>query len=148
RPVPSPSMKGMMGWSGTESLPFLMEILVPAVGTAGLGLVGLDILRCFPGRTKGAAMLTQCPPPAVSPGSIRLGSHLHDQVAFSRAGDHQARGVAGVGLELFPLEQQPQIHLGLATRRQRETRRRDFELSAEARSAAARHEMRGAAFHL
>src|SRR6185436_7993048 len=138
RPVPSPSMKGMMGWSGTESLPFLMEILAPAVGTAGLGLVGVDILRCFPGRTKGAAMLTQRPPPAVSPASIRLGGHLHEQVAFSRAGDHQARGVAGVRLELLTVEQQPQIDLGLPARWQRETRRRDLEQRAKARTATAR----------
>ena len=36
RPVPSPSMKGMMGRSGTDSFPFTSEILEPSLGTTGL----------------------------------------------------------------------------------------------------------------
>jgi hypothetical protein len=32
RPVPSPSMKGMMGWSGTCNLPLLMVIFSPPAG--------------------------------------------------------------------------------------------------------------------
>src|SRR4051812_15015994 len=31
-PVPSPSMKGMIGWSGTLSLPPLIEIVSPGIG--------------------------------------------------------------------------------------------------------------------
>src|SRR5215470_15386755 len=43
-PVPSPSMNGMIGWSGTWSLPFWTEILAPPAGGLTLGLVGVDIV--------------------------------------------------------------------------------------------------------
>src|SRR5262245_10656798 len=59
RPVPSPSMNGMIGWSGTASLPFLIEIFAPPAGGATLGLVGVDIVACLSERFLGVAMLTQ-----------------------------------------------------------------------------------------
>src|ERR1035438_7486491 len=44
RPVPSPSMNGMIGWSGTVSLPFLIEIFWPPGGATGLGEVGVGLV--------------------------------------------------------------------------------------------------------
>jgi hypothetical protein len=35
RPVPSPSMKGMIGRSGTESFPATSAIFAPSLGTTG-----------------------------------------------------------------------------------------------------------------
>ena len=62
-PVPSPMMNGMIGWSGTVSLPFLMEIFAPPAGGATLGLVGVvAIVFAFSCVTRGvgrAAMLAQ-----------------------------------------------------------------------------------------
>src|ERR1041384_5081783 len=62
-PVPSPMMKGMIGWSGTWSLPFWMEILAPPAGGVTLGLVGevaivFAISRLFRG-SKRAGMLSR-----------------------------------------------------------------------------------------
>src|SRR5690242_14812473 len=37
-PVPSPSMKGMMGWSGTASLPRVMVMRCPAGGGCNVGM--------------------------------------------------------------------------------------------------------------
>ena len=59
-PVPSPSMKGMMGWSGTSSLPFGIVIFSPCGGTASLTAV--DIVLAPMGRVaseNGAEMLSQ-----------------------------------------------------------------------------------------
>jgi hypothetical protein len=42
-PVPSPSMNGMIGLSGTTSCPFFLEMAAPVVG--GLSAVGFGI--CF-----------------------------------------------------------------------------------------------------
>ena len=36
-PVPSPSMNGMIGLSGTVSLPFAIEILAPPAGGVSVG---------------------------------------------------------------------------------------------------------------
>ena len=44
-PVPSPSMKGMIGWSGTLSLPFWIVIFWPCAGTLSLSAVDIDGLR-------------------------------------------------------------------------------------------------------
>jgi hypothetical protein len=41
-PVPSPSMNGMIGLSGTTSCPFFLEIAAPVVG--GLSAVGFGIM--------------------------------------------------------------------------------------------------------
>ena len=52
-PVPSPSMKGITGFSGTCSFPFLMEMASPEVGAlrflncGAFGIVGLTLLRAF-----------------------------------------------------------------------------------------------------
>src|SRR3982750_4246795 len=43
-PVPSPMMNGMIGWSGTWSLPSWTEILAPPAGGLTLGLVGVAIV--------------------------------------------------------------------------------------------------------
>ena len=46
-PVPSPSMKGMIGWSGTSSLPSPRTAIGSApVGMTGFALCGLDICGC------------------------------------------------------------------------------------------------------
>src|SRR3954464_5045532 len=57
-PVPSPMMNGMIGWSGTWSLPFWMEILAPPSGGATFGLVGVAIGAVLSRAGEGAAMLT------------------------------------------------------------------------------------------
>src|SRR5687767_6572052 len=51
-PVPSPSMKGMIGWSGTVSLPFWMVIFCPCRGTFSLTGVDIDELRGVAGLTR------------------------------------------------------------------------------------------------
>jgi hypothetical protein len=46
-PVPSPSMKGMIGWSGTASLPFLMVIFSPVAGGVIFTVVmDRELLKC------------------------------------------------------------------------------------------------------
>src|SRR5687768_7030268 len=42
-PVPSPSMNGMMGWSGTLSLPLEMVIFAPCAGGVIFGVAAVDI---------------------------------------------------------------------------------------------------------
>jgi hypothetical protein len=42
-PVPSPSMNGMIGLSGTVSLPSLMVILAPPAGAVMVGLAAVDM---------------------------------------------------------------------------------------------------------
>ncbi len=42
-PVPSPSMNGTIGLSGTTSLPFWMVILAPSAGGMARGLAGVDM---------------------------------------------------------------------------------------------------------
>ncbi len=44
-PVPSPSMNGMIGWSGTCSRPLLMVIFWPSAGTLSLTVLGIARLR-------------------------------------------------------------------------------------------------------
>ncbi len=44
-PVPSPSMNGMIGWSGTASLPFEIVIFWPCGGTSSLTAVDITWLR-------------------------------------------------------------------------------------------------------
>src|SRR5258708_24674128 len=41
-PVPSPSMNGMIGLSGTASVPFLIVILAPWAGGVTLGVAVVD----------------------------------------------------------------------------------------------------------
>src|SRR5688572_19527140 len=53
-PVPSPMMKGMIGWSGTLSLPFRIEILAPPAGGVTLGLVGVAIGFAISSMTVGS----------------------------------------------------------------------------------------------
>src|SRR5262245_60749011 len=53
-PVPSPSMKGMIGWSGTLSLPFAMVIFLPCAGGVTVMGLALDIAdSCFLCLAKG-----------------------------------------------------------------------------------------------
>src|SRR5688500_16924514 len=85
-PVPSPSMKGTIGWSGTVSLPFWMVIFCPCGGTFSLTGVDIDELRgvwslqglghfwgceCYhraagSGRAGSKANVADTPPPAFS----------------------------------------------------------------------------------
>ncbi len=42
-PVPSPSMNGMIGWSGTCSLPFAIVIFSPPAGMSNLTAFGIEV---------------------------------------------------------------------------------------------------------
>src|SRR5882724_8342072 len=53
RPVPSPSMNGITGWSGTTSLPFAMWILSPL----GAALVMASFLRLVTGKRSSLAAM-------------------------------------------------------------------------------------------
>ena len=94
-PVPSPSMKGMMGLSGTTSLPSRMAILAPCAGGVTLGLQPWTCRFSWrvTGRASvaGRAMLAHAPPRAVvrtkgGRACERLARHYASGAASQRKG--------------------------------------------------------------
>src|SRR5258705_5370151 len=61
-PVPSPSMNGMPGRSGTTNLPAVMEIFWPAGGGVGFAVVGIVmVVRGSGGGENRVKMLAHAP---------------------------------------------------------------------------------------
>src|SRR5262245_31496584 len=112
RPVPSPSMYGMMGRSGTTSVPRASsEIRAPSLGTVGvqsLAMVARELAhRRGPREPRGAASRAVLAPRARSDGDAELDElllrHLrrciHEQILAPlrlREGDH-VPNVVGTG---------------------------------------------------
>ena len=64
-PVPSPSMNGMIGWSGTVSLPSWIVIFWPCGGTFSLSAVDINLAPIVFSLSRNAArpgMLAQAAP--------------------------------------------------------------------------------------
>src|SRR6185503_5001848 len=91
-PVPSPSMNGMIGWSGTASLPLAIVIFCPCAGT--LSLRAVDIGKGSVSREAGNFGVRD---PSRDGGSCLAGDgRSHGTLRLlrkSHAGGHSARAV-------------------------------------------------------
>src|SRR5579862_2674553 len=90
-PVPSPSMKGMTGLSGTLSLPLLIVIFAPCGGVVSFGLAAVD-MRNAPQNSPAAStapdaqMLAQGRPRDRT--RAERPAHVRDWLAATPGGGH------------------------------------------------------------
>src|ERR1700757_2600271 len=91
-PVPSPSIKGMIGLSGTTSVPSLIVILAPWAGGVTLGVAGVDTGVLLKGRA-GCAGRARHASTRVSGRAARAprGTRMRDSPLRVRAGDRDTK---------------------------------------------------------